>query len=89
MDDESNAARRRRAQGRAAWPGRKKSLEDSGQAPEVPKTAEERFAMVWQLTCDAWALSGRPFPTYSRAEMPGRVLRLNLGGPPASESDRA
>jgi hypothetical protein len=35
----------------------------------------ERVAMVYELTLAAWALSGRPMPTYSRAEIPGRLIR--------------
>jgi hypothetical protein len=41
-------------------------------------TPEERLAVMWQLTLDAWASAGRPIPTYSRAETPIRVI-------PASE----
>lgn len=47
-------------------------------APEAP-TAAERLAAVWAITADAWALSGRPIPDYSRAAMPGRVLRRSEG----------
>ena len=42
-------------------------------------TPEQRVAMVWELTRGAWALSGRPMPTYARAEMPVRMVRP--GGP--------
>jgi hypothetical protein len=38
-------------------------------------TADERLALVWKLTAEQWALSGRPHPNYSRAEMPGTVVR--------------
>ncbi|HEX2252972.1 MAG TPA: hypothetical protein VHQ65_06875 [Thermoanaerobaculia bacterium] len=37
-------------------------------------TPEERLAMVWPLTVDAWALSGREIPAYSRHEMPVLVI---------------
>lgn len=39
-------------------------------------TPEQRLAMVWDLTLRMWALTGRPFPSYSRENLPGRVLRL-------------
>lgn len=42
----------------------------------VGGTAAERIAMVWQLTLDAWAMSGQPLPTYARHEAPGRKGRL-------------
>ena len=33
-------------------------------------TAEERLAMVWPLTLEAWSLTGRPYPEYSRGDTP-------------------
>jgi hypothetical protein len=39
-------------------------------------SAEERVAAVSELTAEAWRLSGRPFPTYSRATMPIVVSTL-------------
>ncbi|MEW5737964.1 MAG: hypothetical protein AB1938_03505 [Myxococcota bacterium] len=38
-------------------------------------TVEQRLAMMWELALAAWSLQGQPLPTYSRSEMPGRVLR--------------
>ena len=34
-----------------------------------------RMELAWALTKAAWAMSGKPLPSYSRAEMPGRVIR--------------
>ncbi|WP_156427964.1 hypothetical protein [Thiohalocapsa sp. ML1] len=31
--------------------------------------------MLWRLTLDAWALTGRPWPDYPRTAAPGRVVR--------------
>jgi len=39
-------------------------------------SAEDRVAAVSELTAEAWRLSGRPFPTYSRATMPIVVSTL-------------
>jgi hypothetical protein len=39
-------------------------------------TLEDRVAAVAQLTAEAWRLSGRPFPTYTRATMPIVVATL-------------
>lgn len=65
---------RRRA--RQSWPIRVFAL---GEEPLVderdPSTADERLALVWTLTREQWLLAGLPFPEYSRAAMPGRVLR--------------
>jgi len=38
-------------------------------------TPAERIAIVWQLTLDAWAMSGEPLPDYTRDRMPGRLIR--------------
>lgn len=38
-------------------------------------TPEERVELVELLTRRMWELSGRPWPTLSRQEMPVRVLR--------------
>lgn len=79
LDEEAAAAAR--AAARAAWPVRVSPL---GEAPEAfapaSATAGERFAMVWRLTLDAWALAGLPIPTYARHEAPGGLRRL--GDPP-------
>ncbi|MCG5051486.1 MAG: hypothetical protein KA712_00865 [Myxococcales bacterium] len=45
----------------------------------------ELVAMVWRLTQDAWAMSGMPYPDYSRSEMPGRLIRANAPTSVASE----
>ena len=39
-------------------------------------SAEERVAMVWELTLQSWELSGRPMPVYSRHEAPVRTFPL-------------
>jgi hypothetical protein len=49
-----------------------------GEEPEQDLSAlspGERVALVWRLTQDAWASSGRPLPDYKRAETPVRILR--------------
>jgi hypothetical protein len=71
-----SASARERAAARASWPIRRATLgeEDRSTAPDQ-STPSERFAMVWSVTLDAWALSGAPFPTYVRAETPGRMVR--------------
>jgi hypothetical protein len=38
-------------------------------------TADQRLAMVWELTQHCWSLTGNPWPTYARASIPVRVLR--------------
>lgn len=65
---EQRAARRR-----ATW---RASLGTSGPAMRVTETtAEERLAVMGELAEAGWALLGRPFPEYTRATMPGRVIR--------------
>ena len=31
--------------------------------------------MMWTLAVDAWSSSGQALPRYTRAQMPGRVIR--------------
>lgn len=47
---------------------------DTGLAGET--TPAQRVALVWTLTQEAWALSGRPIPKYARHEMPVVVRSL-------------
>lgn len=38
-------------------------------------STDRRLEMVSILTRRMWELSGQPFPSYTRGEMPGRVIR--------------
>lgn len=68
--------RERRARARAQWPGELTTLDHQSDAALVLHgTPGERVAMVWRITLDAWAMSGRPMPEYDRAHMPGRLIR--------------
>lgn len=72
--------RARRARARAGWPGFVTTLDEQTDAVIVRHgTAAERVGMVWQITLDAWASSGRPLPDYTRENMPGRVIRNGVG----------
>ena len=44
--------------------------EEPGDDLSGSTTAEQRLAMVWPLTLEAWALAGLPIPTYARHETP-------------------
>lgn len=44
--------------------------------PRMGGTVDERVAAVAVITEQAWALAGRPFPTYARATMPVVVTTL-------------
>jgi hypothetical protein len=60
---------------RASWPIRRYRLgEEPGDDLSASTTAEERLAMVWPLTLDAWAMAGKALPTYTRGETPIRVV---------------
>jgi hypothetical protein len=61
---------------RGTWPIRRVDLAEEG-APDARdrSTVDERLALVWQLTQEAWALGGEPIPSYPRREAPGVVLR--------------
>lgn len=75
-----DAERERRARARAEWPGTLTTLERQSDAAIVRHgTPGERVAMVWRITLDAWATSGRALPEYDRANMPGRLIRAGDG----------
>lgn len=81
MSESPEVQAERRAAARAAWPGRVVPLEEAEEATApLSSTPEERLAMVWALTLEAWAMSGRPLPRYDRSEAPGGLRRL--GDPP-------
>jgi hypothetical protein len=71
--DDAEARRRRRLESLSI------KRFDLGDEPDddisATTTAEERLAMMWPLARRAWSISGRAFPEYSRAEMPGCVIR--------------
>lgn len=71
----SDAGREARAKARATWPVERHALTDSSSEllRDLPPSA--RVAMVWSLTLDAWAISGRSLPDYARADAPGRIAR--------------
>jgi len=66
---------RERAARRRDWPVRVYRLGDEpGDDLTDVTTAEQRLQMVWELTARMWELSGRPRPSYSRSDMPVRVV---------------
>jgi len=69
-------ARAKRVSRRSTWPGRKMTLEEAAmEESSGPVPAEQLFQVMWQMAVDAWALSGREIPTYTRANTPGKVIR--------------
>jgi len=73
---DSDSARRARASRRAHWPVKRHGLTESTTDDlSQETTVEQRIAMVWRLTLDAWASMGTPLPTYSRAETPTKMVR--------------
>jgi len=60
-----------KAASRASWPVRRYRLgQEPGDDLSRSTTAEERLAMVAVLSAEAWALAGKPVPTYLRHETP-------------------
>lgn len=50
--------------------------EEPGDDISADTSVGERLAMMWPLALEAWALSGRPLPTYQRRDMPIRLRPL-------------
>lgn len=72
---DSDEARRARALARSGWQLVSHALGHDPIDQLAGSTPAQRVAMVWRLTQDAWASSGRPSPSYSRSEMPGKLIR--------------
>ena len=72
MDREARQARARRRE--VTWSGRLLGPGDEDLPPEAG-TIQDRLILLAELSQRAWALTGQAFPVWSRAEMPGRVLR--------------
>ncbi len=71
------STREERRAARANMPVRMFRLgEEPGDDLSAETTADERLAMVAELSARMWALTGKPVPVYSRAEMPVRVRKL-------------
>jgi hypothetical protein len=65
---------RRRA--RAEWPICKIALgEETLTDPRDASTIDERIALVATLTRRQWTFAGKEVPSYTRAQMPGRLVR--------------
>lgn len=76
--DHSVSAASDRAARRASWPGHITTLASQTDAAIVRHgTPGDRVAMVWAITLDAWASSGRPIPDYPRHAAPGRIVRAS------------
>ncbi len=81
VTSEQMTTRAGRAAQRASWPVVRTSLAVSDDDDlSATTTTEQRLAMMWQVSVDAWASSGRPAPDYTRENAPGRVLRRGDSG---------
>lgn len=49
-------------------------LRDHVAGPSAAETAEDRLALLDTLSRESWELTSLPVPTYTRSEMPIRVL---------------
>ena len=68
-----------KASERSLWPvrvGRLSELEAEETDLSGTTTVEERFAMMWQLAQDAWAMRGEPIDESPFSRHPGRLIRL-------------
>jgi hypothetical protein len=61
----------RGANDRQSWPVHVHRLgAEPGDDLGATTTPEARLEMMWPLALEAWALTGRPMPSYSRSEAP-------------------
>jgi len=76
------AARRAR---RRNWPIAKFRMgEEPSDDLSDSTSAAERIAMMWPLAQAAWAVAGKPLPTYDRQQTPARLFQPRLDPSPRS-----
>lgn len=61
---------------RADWPIRVVSPSEDSPDLSASTTPEQRLAMVWELTKEAWAWARLPLPAYDRASIPVAMRSL-------------
>jgi len=59
-------------------------LEDQADVELIDAPRNVLVGMVTELTLAAWAMQRRPIPDYARAEMPGRLARLQVRDEPGA-----
>ena len=57
-------------------------LDDQAEFELVEAPPDVLVGLVTELTLAAWALQRRPIPDYARADMPGRLVRLQVRAEP-------
>jgi hypothetical protein len=66
----------RRRQRAAEWPVRRYDLgSEPVRDPLDRSTVNERIELMWPLAKEAWAVAGKPIPSYPRSEIPGVLVR--------------
>lgn len=75
MSDADDMAKRRAA--RASWPIWKGTLQDMPPEPDLSDvtSAEQRLAILHEMSLRSWALTARPLPEYNRSNVPTRIIR--------------
>jgi hypothetical protein len=70
----SDASREQRAEERRRRAVLTRSRLDAPAVDAEPTAGAEAISLVTQLTRQAWALSGNPWPAYRRSEIPCRFV---------------
>lgn len=82
--DEEGAARALRARQRASWTGGLRPLDTLPEVELLHLEPAVLLGLVTTLSLEAWAMTGKPMPSYRRDKMPGRIIRgddsSNRGG---------
>ncbi len=73
MPDPEETVEERAERRRQTWTIQRVPVDTAMQAAD--SSVAQRVARMWQLSIDPWVLRGEPLPSYTRAEMPGRVIR--------------
>lgn len=82
LDAERAVDRETRRQRRLRWPvARFRAGEEPTDDLSASTSPAQRIAMMAELAQQAWATAGQPWPSYTRAETPGRLVRAGQTRP--------
>lgn len=73
--DEEGEARALRARRRASWTGGLRRIDTLPEVELLHLEPSVLLGLVTTLSLEAWAMTGKPLPSYRREEMPGRIIR--------------
>lgn len=77
---DTDTERAERARARASWAVEVRRLDEMPEVELVEGAPDELIGLVYEFTLGAWAVANKRMPSYTRHEVPGRVIRPSADG---------